>query len=40
VTEREQPPGSLVHRHRPPPLLDQLDEPIRGVETQLHAETG
>src|SRR5205823_11777403 len=34
--EREQLPGGLLGGDRPAPLLDELDQAIRGVETQLH----
>src|SRR5207253_10585280 len=36
MAKREQPACGLVRCHRPPPLLDQLDEPVGRVEAQLH----
>ena len=40
VGEREERPGGLLDGHRPAPLLDELDEPVGGVEGELHALTG
>ena len=34
--EGEQRPRRLVGRHRPPPGLDELDEPVGGIERELH----
>ena len=34
--EGEQRPRRLVGRHRPPPRLDELDEPVGGIERELH----
>ena len=35
--ESEQRPRRLVGRHRPAPGLDELDEPVGGIERELHA---
>src|SRR6185312_7385506 len=35
--EGEQRPRRLVGRHRPAPGLDELDEPVGGIERELHA---
>ena len=37
VPEGEEAPRRLLGRHRSAPLLHELDEPVRGVEAQLHA---
>jgi hypothetical protein len=37
VPEREQVPRRVLGRHRPVPLLDKLDQPVGGIERQLHA---
>jgi CPA2 family monovalent cation:H+ antiporter-2 len=39
VPEGEEPPGRLLRVDRPPPLFDQLDEPIRRVQSQLHDDS-
>ena len=36
-TELQHLPRRLVRRHRPAALLDELDEPVGGIETQLHS---
>ncbi len=36
--EREEPPRRLLGRHRSAPLLDELDEPVGGVQAKLHAD--
>ena len=36
VPEREERPRRVLDRHRPAPLLDELDEPVGGVERELH----
>ena len=38
--EREEDARRLVRGHRPAPGLDQLDEPVGGVERELHAADG
>ena len=37
--EREQPPRSLLGEHRPAPLLDELHQPVGGVEPELHGSS-
>ena len=37
VPEREQPACSLLDEDRPTPFLDELDQPVRGVQPELHA---
>ena len=36
VGEREERAGRLLDRNRAAPLLDELDEPVRGIEPKLH----
>jgi len=36
VRKREERPRRLLDRDRASPLLDELDEPVRRVEPQLH----
>ena len=31
--------GGVVRSHRPAPSLDELDEPIRSIERELHRTT-
>ena len=39
LAQREEPARSLLSDDRPAPLLDELDEAIGGVESQLHPES-
>ena len=39
VAEREQPTRSLLDEDGPAPFLDELDQPVRGVQPELHAES-
>jgi hypothetical protein len=39
AAEREQAASGLLRVDGPPPLLDQLDEPIGGIQPQLHVRS-
>ena len=39
MPECKQPACCLLGEHGPAPLLDQLDEPVRRVEAELHGES-
>jgi hypothetical protein len=38
VPEREQSSRRLFDEHRPMPLLDELDEAVRGIQPKVHVE--
>ena len=40
VPQRKEPPRRLFGVDRAAPLLDEFDEPIRGVDPQLHGRDG
>ena len=40
VAQREQPSRRLLDVDRPTPLLDELDQPVGGVQPKLHAAQG
>ena len=39
MPEGEEPSGRLLGVDRPAPLFEQLDEPIRRVQSQLHGKS-
>ncbi len=39
LPEREQPPRGLLGEDRAAPLLDELHEPVGGIEPELHGES-